>query len=523
MGCGRRTVKNGRLDRFSGGVEKTAAALVLILVFAFVLALTYAAFRETSVLNTENVSGENIDFYADNVFVNIIVLAILMSAGYLFYLHGDGIRIPRMERALLIWTFLFGTAYIATTKLRAPTYSDSFLVTYGAQRAALGDYAILSENYFYRFPFQLGYVLYSEIFFRLFGIVLRGEPEGYAVIALQEVNLLWLLLEYHALIEITGLLFKNERIRRLLILLLFCCLPPILTLPYLYGSVPAFACGAAAVWMFLLYMKKGPRRYAFLCAAFLTLAVTLKLNLLIVCVAVGGAWLVMLLKKPSRESLLCFLLAAACVLTLPSLPQKIYELRLGVRYGDGIPMIAWMAMGFDDGYAAPGWYREEHTVTAFESSGHDAEATAESAKQFLSERLGYFRAHRAYTLSFFSGKLRSQWNEPSCGSLWINQVFPSYSSKGALYNLLCGSGAKRTLALMNQYQQFAILGLLFGILRLWRKKDLLRCLLPLILLGVLLYHLLFEAKSQYALPYLVLALPIAAYGLFTLFRKVELR
>jgi hypothetical protein len=79
--------------------------------------------------------------------------------------------------------------YIATTKLRAPVYSDSFLVTYGAQRAAVGDYAMLGENYFYRFPFQLGYVLYSEIFFRIVNIALRGEPAGYAVLALQAVNL----------------------------------------------------------------------------------------------------------------------------------------------------------------------------------------------------------------------------------------------------------------------------------------------------------------------------------------------
>ena len=516
-------MRDGRLNRFSGGLEKAASALVLILVFAFVLTLAFAAFRETSVLNTDNASGENIEFYSDNIFVNSMVMAIFFAAGYLFYRHCDPLRVDRMERVLLIWTFVFGTAYIATTKLRAPGYSDSFLVTYGAQRAALGDWAVLTEDYFSRFPFQLGYVLYSELFFRAVGIVLRGTPEGYAVLALQELNLLWLLLEYHALLEITALLFKNERIRKLLILLLFACLPPLLTAPYLYGGIPAFSCGAVGVWMFLRYIKKGGRKNALLCAAALALAVTLKLNLLIVCVAVGGVWLVMLLKKPSRESLLCLLLAALCVLTLPSLPQLVYERRLGVRYGGGIPMIAWMAMGFDEGHAAPGWYREDHTVAVFEKTGHDAAATAESAKQFLRERIAAFRADPAYARRFFSEKLRSQWNEPSYGSLWINQVFPSYSSKGALYGFLCGGGARHTLALMNQVQQFVLLSLLLGVIRLWQKKDLLRCLLPLILLGGLLYHLLFEAKSQYALPYFVLILPIAAYGLFTIFRKVELR
>ncbi len=512
-----------RLENFSRGLEKAASAIILILTFAFILGLTAAAFWETSLLNTEDASGENIEFYADNVFLNIIILALLLSAGYLFYRHCEGFDFRRMEIALLIWVFALGTVYIATTKLRAPSYSDSFLVTYGAQRAAMGDYSILSEKYFHRFPFQLGYVLYSELFFRVMNLFLRGLPEGYAVLALQELNLLWLILQYHALIEITGLLFKDERIRKLLILLLFFCLPPLLTLPFLYGNVPAYACGICAVWMMLMFIKRGKIRYGVLCALFLTLAVTLKLNLLIFCVAVGGAWLVILLKKPTFKSLLCLLFAAACVLTLPELPQKIYEKRIGIDYGDGIPMIAWMAMGFSEGYAAPGWYNAAYTVESFERNAYDSAATAAEARETVAERAQVLRGDPAGMFAFFSQKLRSQWNEPSYGSLWLNQVYPSYGRKGFLNDFFCGSGARRTLGTMNQFQQFVFLGMLFGLMRLWRKKDLLRCLLPLILLGGLLYHLLFEAKSQYALPYFLLMLPIAAYGMFTVFRKVEFR
>jgi len=512
-----------RLDRTADSAGKIAAVLILILVFVFMLYLTLAAFVETSVLNTDNSSGENIDFDRDNVFLNIIVQAILLSAAYLFFRHGENIRLFRMENALMFWLFAFGTAFIATTKLRSPVYSDSFLVTYGAQRAALGDFAILEENYFYRFPFQLGYVLYSETLIRIFNFLMRGVPEGYAVLALQEMNLFWLMAEYHALIEIAKLLFKDVRIHKLLILLLFVCLPPVFTITFLYGNIPAFSCGSLAVWMFLRYMKKGGLRYALLCPVFLTLAVTLKLNLLIVCVAIGIVWLLRLLKKRSRESLLCLLLTAVCVLTLPSVPQKIYERRVGVRYGGGIPMIAWMAMGFSEGHAAPGWYREDCTVTAFERSGHDSAATAENARQVLAERLDYFGKNPRAALRFFTQKLRSQWNEPSYGSLWINRVFPSYSEKGALYRLLCESGERVMLAVMDKLQQFVYLGVLAGIIRLWRKKDPLRCLLPLILLGGLSYHLLFEAKSQYAMPYYVLIMPVAAHGLFTLFRRVEHR
>ena len=512
-----------QLKTISGGLEKTASALILLLVFLFILYLLISSFSETSVLTTDDPSGEFIIYQNDNVFLSIIILTILLLAGYLFYRHCDPYRPRVMENLLLFYVFVFGTAFIASTKLRSPVYSDSFLVTYGAQRAALGDYAIFEEGYFYRFPFQLGYVLYSELFFRAANIVLRGKPEGYAVLALQEINLLWLMLQYHALIEITGLLFKDARIRKILILMLFFCFPPLLTTTFLYGNIPAFTCGTIAIWMFLLHIKKRRVKYGLLCALFLTLSVTLKLNLLILCVAVCGVWAIMLLKKPSWKSLLCLLLTAACVLTLPKLPQKLYEQRVGVQYGSGIPMIAWMAMGFSEGHAAPGWYREDHTVTAFERSGRDSAATAENAKSVLKDRVSVFKSDLGYALDFFSKKLRSQWNEPSYGSVWINQVFPSYSEKGPVFDVLCGSGAKRTVDVMNVYQQFIFLCLLFGLIRLWRKKDLLRCLLPLVLLGGILYHLLFEAKSQYAMPYFVLILPIAAYGLFTFFRKVELR
>ena len=516
-------MKEERLDQFAKGTERAAAVLILVLLLAFVLALAVCAFLETSVLNTDNPSGENIDFYEDNVFLNLILLALMLCVLYLFYRHCGEIRPRRMEIVLMAWVFCFGTAFIASTKLRAPIYSDSFFVTYGAQRAALGDYAVISENYFRRFPFQLGYVLYSEVFFRAVRLVLRGTPEGYAVLALQEVNLMWVMLQYHALIEITGILFKDARIRKLLMLLLFFCFPPLITSTYLYGNIPAFACGTVAVWMFLLYMNRSLLRYAVLCALCLTFAVTLKLNLLIFCVAIGGVWLVELLRRRSVKSLLCLILAAACVLTVSKLPQRLYEKRLGFEYGDGIPMIAWMAMGFSEGHAGPGWYREDHTVEAFEQTDYDPAATAALAKEILAERVSAFRAQPREAFRFFWEKLRSQWNEPSYGSLWINQVELSYSTKGAFYRFLCEKGTRRTLAVMNQVQQMVFLGMLIAVLRLWRKKDLLRCLLPLIVLGGLLYHLLFEAKSQYALPYFVLMLPMAAYGFYTLFKKIEFR
>ena len=310
-----------------------------------------------------------------------------------------------------------------------------------------------------------------------------------------------------------------------MMLLSFFCLPPLLMITFLYGNVPAYACGTLAVWMYLLYEKKGRALYALLCMIALTLAVTLKLNLLIFLVAIGGIWLLRSIRRRSLKSLLCLALTVACVLTVKGLPQKVYEKRIGIDYGDGIPMIAWMAMGFDEGHAAPGWYKEDHTVTAFYRTGEDPRATAALARLALKNRAADFAAHPKHALHFFWDKFRSQWNEPTYESIWLNQVHMSFSEKGGVYSFLCGEGSaeRRTTAVMNQFQQLVYLGMLLGCIGLWHRKETKSCLLPLIVLGGLLYHLLFEAKSQYALPYFVLMLPVAAYGYGRIFRRIEYR
>ena len=511
------------MERTASGIERAAAVLVLALVFAFLLTLCVSAFLGTARLTTNDPSGEHIDFQADNVFLNGILLGIFLLMLYIFHRHEDGWRVRRMELLLLLWVFLLGTAFIASVKLRSPIYSDSFIVTNAAQRAALGDFAPLKEDYFLRFPFQLGYVLYSELFFRAADFLLHGLPDGYKALALQELNLLWLLFALHALIESCGLIYPDPKAEKLTVLLLFFCLPPVLSCTFLYGNIPAYSCGMGALWMFLLFLRDGRLRHALLCGLLLSLGVILKLNLLIFCVAIGGVWFLESLRKRSLRSFACLLLAVAFVLAGKGLPQRFYEQRTGLQFGEGIPMLAWMAMGFSEGHAAPGWYEEENTVDAFEASGHDPVATAAHAKSVLRERAAFFASSPRAALRFFSQKLRSQWNEPSCQSLWINEVHLSYSEKNGIYRLFCESGHRRTLGVMNQFQQLIYLGALLGTAMLWKDRRLPRCTLALILLGGLLYHLLFEAKSQYALPYFLMLVPMAGAGLTALFRKVEFR
>ena len=82
-------LKKIKTEKFTGQLEGMAVMLILVLVLAFMLVLCLSAYTETSYLNTDHASGENIDIYGDNVFLNLILLVVYLCLAYLFYQYTD--------------------------------------------------------------------------------------------------------------------------------------------------------------------------------------------------------------------------------------------------------------------------------------------------------------------------------------------------------------------------------------------------------------------------------------------------
>lgn len=135
------------------------------------------------------------------------------------------------------------------------------------------------------------------------------------------------------------------------------------------------------------------------------------------------------------------------------------------------------------------------------------------------------RENPAAALAFYREKLLTQWLDPAYDSLWMGEL----SEKVGRYNGLISSiyrdkDGLRTL--MDGYMdamQAAVYALsAVGGMRLMKKKgDMAALALPVTILGGALYHLLFEAKAQYAYPYMVYMLPLAAAGLCALEEKLK--
>ena len=157
----------------------------LICLFAF-LAFGYIAimsFFQTSVLDPQAYSSEIILYETDNLLLNLFFTAILVIFLFImrrFYDFFAKVNMRVMEIALGVYVLLLGMLWIfSVTSIPA---ADSANIFETAGQAAEGNYSTLNNfsefynkdfyqgySYFNFYPFQLGFVLISELIYRIFG------------------------------------------------------------------------------------------------------------------------------------------------------------------------------------------------------------------------------------------------------------------------------------------------------------------------------------------------------------------
>lgn len=508
---------SSNLDNKREKFSRFCAMAVYVLTLIFMAYLLPMSLLRTTHMSTGGGVGEVVRFYNDNVFLNIIMLIISTAAVYLVFWLVEHVNLHKIISILMAWTLIAGIFFVCSAKLQPS--ADSYIVSFFARQCAAGDYSYY-HDYFRSFPFQFGFVLYEELFFRLFYLVLPGAPEGYSSLAIQGLNVVWLAVGYYAVIKCTALASRNESVTKLTAVLLGLFMPPLLFTTYMYGNIPGFALSILGVWMFLDFQHSRRWLTGVLTAVFLTLAVCIKLNSLIFVVAVCIVWVIRLIKKPQFKSALLLVITIVLALGVKGLPQKYYERRCDDSFGSGVPQVSWMAMGMNEGNSCAGWNKNEYTIQNFREHHYDRELTSAVSREEINNRLQYFRKNPAYAADFVSRKILSQWNEPTYQGLWNNQVRKNYSEPGQMYDIICNKIDGGLARMMNYYQQLIFFGFALGIICLARNKSIRASIFPLIVLGGFLYHLLFEAKSQYAMPYIILMIPVAAYGFVLLSDRV---
>lgn len=465
--------------------------------------------------------GEAVIFYQDDILLNVVSLIVGIALFWLFLRAVSRLKGVNEDKIfgweiflLVIWTVVFGCLWVGSS-VAAPT-EDSWTVSQAAWDFSKGDYhAITGENlYFHNFQYQLGFVLYEEILIRFASLFVDLDN----LMVIQFASVFLLAFSYIALLLIAKCVFRDKRVPHVMTVLLAFCLQPILSCSFMYGIIPGFSLSAWAVYFELRFITGNGRKKQILRAAlsviFITAAVVVKTNNLITLIAMILLALVNVFG--GRRNLGNLVLAVLCVISCVFAQKGVvsfYEKRADVDLGDSVPGISWFAMGMQEAENAPGWYNADAVWGKFESAGRDSDKASKVSWNEIQRKLNYFSADKQYRNDFYYKKFTSVWNETTYQSIWNNEVRGQYWAKSGIAAWACGDGEAAVRRYMDFYAQIIFIGVLAGTAVCWKRKNTLAMVMPLIMLGGMLYHLLAEAKSQYALPYFIWMTAFASCGI----------
>ena len=482
--------------------------LLLLIAFAFITVNGLFVSCDVEIFYSPD-NNEHVIFLADNPL--LLILLVLLSFLLLWLLLRCNIteRWARVCSAvMLLTTTLLSLWWI--TQAKAVPYADSKTVLDAVLEMAAGNTTALMEtDYFIKYPYQLGFAFYAEWMAKAF-----GADALYTTLAIG--NVLFLDAIYLSLLAITRRLFRDCRVTLVVSILLLLCWQPAFLCTFLYGLYPGLALALWGSYCTIRFLQEEKPWQALLAALLIGLAILLKQNHKILLVANVLALLVHMLRKKKLAILLgvaCMLLAA---MLLPSLVQKRYEKKCGGAFGKGTPFTAWLVTGLSESSFCSGWFNS-YPITIMPDNGYDPAAAAAQIRVDALERITMFASRPRYLAAFMYHKLTSHWNEPSFQCIWSSAAGEHSGALSPIAESISYGRANRALAeYFNVYDQIVYTGFLIALLSLLRKKE--RRTddkLPLLLtiLGIFLYHALFEAKAQYALPPFLMMLPYAAYGM----------
>ncbi len=449
----------------------------------------------------------------DSVWRNLLALAaaLAVSAALSVAERRMSDRAQTLFKRISLWAAMLWVGGASMWWILAgdrPPVGDQAFVYGGASYFLEGDFKFLNKGaYLGMHPHQLALVALCELFFLFVGTYNYMAIEVFcAVMAVGSVLMGYLLLS-----EITEHMSAIVGYN----LLMFGCLPLIFYTPWCYGDIPSIFFALVVAWALLRYERQGRVGYLALLVGAMTLALLFRKHSLILLAAFGMVAVLYALKRRDVRILLAVLAAAVLFEASYQGIYKMYEVRSGIEHEEGIPFVAWIAMGMQEstGYYFGGWFNN-YPKSIYGQLEMDEDKVRDASLQNLKERFAVFWHDPKNAVAFFREKILSQWNEPLYQSVFFNSKYgenapePDSTAGG-----VSGYYYESYLHFCDRWQFVIFVGMfcyyLFGVKR---DSSVLRHLLAVTIIGGFLFSAIYEAKARYILPYYVMMFPYAAYG-----------
>ena len=449
-------------------------------------------------------------------FISVFVL-ILLSKKIIKKIPSYFLLIP-----ILIGSFTLYIYWINAIKLNPET--DQKLIHEMAIAFLNGniEYYLTTAQYLFLYPYQFGLTFLVSIIYKIFG-------ENFQYI--QYLNAIGSITNIVLLFYISKILFENEKIQKILVLLLggFSLYWMFFNVHF-YGNIIGLTLALFATFFTLLYLKSNKKIYLIFSGIFIALSILIKSNYNIFLCGIIIVLILDIIKKYDLKTLFIIPIFIIGYFSINLGYQQLLKYN-NLNLPDGVPMITFIYMGMAEPTdLSPGWYTGD-TVKLYTENIYNNEKTEEKAIELIKQRLQYFMQNPKDFFEFYLSKISSTWLNPTFQTIWCSlpgtryRWYPEYAHYLGYHetalSMVGGNLYKVEENYFNIYQIIIFIFASIGSYNTSKNLDLKKLLLPIIFIGGFVFHLIWETKAIYVIQYYYLLLPYAAFGLYLLSEKLE--
>lgn len=342
--------------------------------------------------------------------------------------------------------------------------------------------------------------------FSLFLKLIRSDD----LYKLSIINILAIIAMIFAIRKIENMISKKYKTNKVLFYTLFftfLSIPMLVT--FKYGDLSSLTLSLFSVYYMMKFVETKKYKHILIASIFSMFAYMMRMNSLIFVIATVIYLLFVLftkIKTKSAKEKIINVLTIIVYIGITIIPAKLviayytnkYELSTEKQY----PVASYLLMAMEESNRANGWYNEGIAAPALKKP----EKAKNEYPKLIKERLEYFSENIGYAFRFYTLKIASMWTENTYSAVISNLTTlkdkllefeePLLFYQKALLILICIS----TIVVLIQNRKNLSPEIIY---------------LLLIFMGGFAFHIIWEAKSRYIIPYIVVLIPLASIQIKT--------
>ena len=491
--------------------------IALAIFFILMVINSLLVFSKTAIF--PNDYKETLYYKNDNAILNIIFL-IIFSIVILFlskYLKNK-ISVKRLVLLIMIYAFISSLAFAILR--RDYVQFDPFNVIDQASNFIRDNYSGLDKgnNYLYIYSHQITTVFIFQIILSTFG------KATFILYLMQCFSISYIIF---MLYKISNILFDDEEVNYITLILSALCFPLIFYVAFVYGTLPGMFLVLFSFYYLIKYYKEKLWYYLVVVIFSINLSILLIGNNLINLLSIFSILFITLIKKIDKKIILFIFFTLFVMYASKNLIVNYYESVSKKDISQGVNKISWVAMGMQEGDREAGWWNGFNYDIMTEENYND-DKVVEISKYSINQRLNVFKNNKEYAFDFYKRKYENQFIEPTFQSLLITAPQKDVDNESILLKiknkilkeLYFGTANKIIFFIEKVFQIFIYFFSLIFTLAVYKRKNELFLLIPVSFIGGTIFHMIWEAKSRYIFPYFIFLIPIASFGFIYFKRQI---